>query len=53
MLAEADTIVYFSRDVDISVEAVALRSENREGWGERIMDKENSSQPRKLITARR
>lgn len=51
--AEVATIAYFTPNVDISVETVALRSENREGWGERFMDKENSSQPRKLITAQR
>lgn len=39
--AEANTIVCFTLNVDISiVEAVALRSENSEGWGERFMDKE-------------
>lgn len=41
MPAEDNTKAYFTLNVDISVvEAVALRSENREGWGERIMDKE-------------
>lgn len=41
MRAEAITIACFSPIVDFSVEeAVALDSENREGWGETIMDKE-------------
>lgn len=37
---EVKTISCFNPNVDISLESVAPGSENREGWGEGIMDKE-------------